>query len=104
MTKENNIDDYQIQTINLYINIIIYINIIKRHRLAGWADGVYREFSIITRTDFNRRIKPKPSDRIFPVYILLFCACPAPVPLYLFFKTLNLYLTDSVTVLVENSL
>lgn len=53
MTKENNIDDYQIQTINLYINIIIYINIIKRHRLAGWADGVYREFSIITRTDFN---------------------------------------------------
>lgn len=48
--------------------------------------------------------KSELSNRIFPIYILLFCACPAPVPLYLFFKALNLYLTDSVTVLVENSL
>lgn len=48
--------------------------------------------------------KSKLFNRIFPVYILLFCLCPASVPLCLFFKTLNLYLTDSVTVLVENSL
>lgn len=71
MTKENNIDDYQIQTINLYINII------KRHRLAGWAYGVCREFSIIARTDFNGESSQKHQTGYFR---FTFCSS-APVRL-----------------------